>query len=85
MPSVGWPLPEIRAPAAATDNDCAVRFAAATDLNLGRAVPYLGVDRELTAPAPAFTAAFVEAGSDRIEVTIGGWDRARYRVPRPGP
>ena len=34
---------------------------------------------------PADAWALVEAGADRIEVTISGRDPARYRVPRPDP
>ena len=34
---------------------------------------------------PADAWALVEAGTDRIEVTVSGRDPARYRVPRPGP
>lgn len=37
-----------------------MRFAAITDLHFGRAAPYRGVERKLTAQAPALTADFVD-------------------------
>lgn len=43
-----------------------MRFAAVTDLHFGRAAPYRGVERKLTAHAPALTAAFVDDMNRRV-------------------